>query len=196
MTDIDLASLIGSRICHDLVNPIGAIGNGVELMLLAGTAKGPEMTLISESVENANARIRFFRIAFGEAGDNRIARQEIQSIMADLSGSGRLRMEWTSESDLSRAEVRLAFLAIQCLETAMPYGGTIRTSQGPEAWRIAGQAKRFKLDEPLWAFLETGSPDIELTPSLVQFALLRDRLAHLSRPLSLATDAQELALLF
>ena len=39
----DLAALVGSRICHDLISPIGAIGNGVELLMMEGAAKGPEM---------------------------------------------------------------------------------------------------------------------------------------------------------
>ena len=54
----DLTALLGSRICHDLISPIGAISNGVELLLMDNVAKGPEMTLIAESVANANARIR------------------------------------------------------------------------------------------------------------------------------------------
>ena len=62
----ELAALIGSRICHDLVSPIGAIGNGVELLAMAGAA-GPEVRLIAESVAAANARIRFFRIARNRA---------------------------------------------------------------------------------------------------------------------------------
>jgi histidine phosphotransferase ChpT len=64
----DLTALVGSRICHDLVSPLGAIGNGVELLGLTGIAPSPEMALIVESVENANARLRFFRIAYGAAG--------------------------------------------------------------------------------------------------------------------------------
>ncbi|WP_187292463.1 hypothetical protein [Octadecabacter antarcticus] len=53
----NLNALIGSRICHDLINPLGAIGNGIELLGLAGVAVGPEMALVSESVENATAKI-------------------------------------------------------------------------------------------------------------------------------------------
>ncbi len=64
----DLAALVGSRICHDLISPIGAIGNGVELVLLDAAVGGPEVTLIADSVSHANARIRFFRIAFGATG--------------------------------------------------------------------------------------------------------------------------------
>ena len=90
----DLAALIGSRICHDLISPIGAIGNGVELMLMDGAPKAPELALISESVANANARIRFFRVAFGAAtGDQRIAAPEVLSILSDLTKGGRLKIE-------------------------------------------------------------------------------------------------------
>ena len=62
-TNASLATLIGSRICHDLISPIGAINNGLELLELTGGAQGPEMDLISNSVEHAEARIKFFRIA-------------------------------------------------------------------------------------------------------------------------------------
>ena len=86
----DFSALIGSRICHDLVNPIGAIGNGVELMMMDGTAKGPELALIAESVASATARIRFFRIAFGASGDQRIARSDVLSILSVVSQGGRL----------------------------------------------------------------------------------------------------------
>ena len=66
----DLNALLGSRICHDLISPIGAIGNGVELLIMDGATKGPEIALIAESVANASARIRFFRIGFGASGRN------------------------------------------------------------------------------------------------------------------------------
>ena len=62
----DLAALVGSRICHDLISPIGAIGNGLELFLM-DTAGGPELALITESISHAKARIRFFRVAYDEA---------------------------------------------------------------------------------------------------------------------------------
>lgn len=196
MSDRDLSSLIGSRICHDLVNPIGAIGNGVELMLMTSEAKGPEMALIAESVGNANARIRFFRIAYGAASDFRIPRQEIESILTDLSRGGRLRMEWKSESDLPRREVRLAFLAIQCLETAMPYGGTVTVSHSEGGWRVSGSAIRFKLESRLWDSMMNPAIEVDITPALVQFALLPEGLERARRRLTLDTGPQELVLLF
>ncbi|WP_309665776.1 histidine phosphotransferase family protein, partial [Tabrizicola sp.] len=123
----DLAALIGSRICHDLISPIGAIGNGVELMMMDNTGGSPELALIAESVANANARIRFFRVAFGIAsGDQRIGKTEVTSILTDMTRGGRLIYAWNSAADLPRREVRLIFLLLQCLETAMAYGGRVQ----------------------------------------------------------------------
>ncbi len=182
MTDKpDLTALIGSRICHDLISPIGAIGNGVELMLMDGRAKGPELALISESVTNANARIRFFRIAFGAAGgDARIARIEVQSILSDITKGARLRIEWASGSDLARREAKLAFLAIQCLETAMPWGGHIGVEQA-ERWTLTGTASRLKIDADLWDVLSNPHASATITPGLVHFALLAEEIRHQRR---------------
>lgn len=51
----DLSSLVGSRICHDLISPIGAIGNGVELLHMAPRDSAAELDLITDSVGNAAA---------------------------------------------------------------------------------------------------------------------------------------------
>ena len=62
-----LADMISSRICHDLISPIGAISNGVELM--AGmNSMSEELDLINQSAKNAQAKLMFFRVAFGASG--------------------------------------------------------------------------------------------------------------------------------
>jgi histidine phosphotransferase ChpT len=192
----DFSALIGSRICHDLVNPIGAIGNGVELMMLDGAAQRPELALIAESVANANARIRFFRIAFGAGGDQRVARSEVLSILSDVTQGARLRIEWTSATDVARSEARLAFLAIQCFETVMPYGGTLRVTQGGDGWEIAGQSGRFRVDEALWARLSLPGAQTDVLPAHVQFALLPLGVANLRRRLTAERTETEIRLRF
>jgi histidine phosphotransferase ChpT len=198
MTDRpDFSALIGSRICHDLISPIGAIGNGVELMLMDGSTKSPELALISESVANANARIRFFRIAFGAAGgDARIARTEVQAVLTELTKGSRLQIAWESVGDLSRREVKLAFLAIQCMETAMPWGGRVNVAQTSARWTIVGQASRLKIDPALWEILSNPSSVVEITPALVHFALLPEELHHQARRLTAELNTTEIRLAF
>lgn len=64
----NLESLIGSRICHDLISPIGAIHNGIELLMLGQTKDVPdeEMSLIFDSCRHAENKVKFFRLAFGQ----------------------------------------------------------------------------------------------------------------------------------
>lgn len=189
----DLAALIASRICHDLISPIGAIGNGVELLTMGANTPGPEMALISESVANANARIRFFRISFGAAnGDQRIARAEVMSILTDLTRGGRIAYQWNSVADLSRREVRLAFLLLQCLETALAYGGKVEVNRDDGGWMISATASRLKIDPALWEVLTEPRAPSDIGAGQVHFALVPDELARQGR--RLVTEITETAI--
>lgn len=183
-TQRDLAALIGSRICHDLISPLGAIGNGVELLALSGAPEGPEIALISESVANANARIRFFRVAFGAAAPGQqIGRAEILSILADITRGGKIAIDWTVPGEVARQEVRLAFLLLQCFETALPYGGRVRVEMAEGRWRLQAEAEQMKIDPPVWELLVAGAPSVEVTPAQVHFALVPDAVQRLGRAL-------------
>ena len=169
----DLNALLGSRICHDLISPLGAIGNGVELLSMSGLSAAPELALISESVEHANARIRLFRIAYGSASPGAtVPRTEVLDIVTCLSRGGRLRFEWQVQGDLPRAFVKVAFLALQCFETEMPFGGTVKIQKDQQAWVIEGKAERKRANSPLWVLLHDPGNPTEVSPSDVHFALL------------------------
>lgn len=172
LSQASLSALIGSRICHDLISPIGAINNGLELLDMAGGQSGPEMDLIQESVGNASARIRYFRVAFGAAGEQTMGRSEITSILADVMQGARLDVAWGPMDAQPRSHVRLAFLALLCVETAMPYGGRIEISQNDGKWLLHGRADKLNIDAPLWEMLSTKKAPSDLRPAQVQFALL------------------------
>ncbi len=171
-SNVNLAALIGSRICHDLISPVGAINNGLELLAMAGNVPGPEIELISESVGNASARIRFFRVAYGAAGEQMVGRSETVSILRDLYGKSRLDVAWGPLDAQPRSLVRLTFLALQCLETAMPYGGRIEVAQDNGRFMLTGQADKLNVDPELWALLGNREMSVNLQPAQVQFALL------------------------
>ena len=180
----DFAALIASRICHDLISPIGAIGNGIELLAMGAQGGGEELALIADSVANANARIRFFRISFGAASaDQRIGRAEIVQVLGDLGRGGRVAHDWTSASDLPRREVRLAFLLLQCLESALAYGGTIRVIEENGHWTILAGAPRLRIDPVLWEVLTEPRAPSDIAAGQVQFALVPEELARQGRRL-------------
>lgn len=171
----DLTALVGSRICHDLISPLGAIGNGVELLMMSGATPGPEIALICQSVRSANARIRLFRVAFGSCAVGQfIGRVEVLGILDDMTSGSRLEIDWQGPADLKRAEVKLGFLALLCCETAMPYGGQIAVSVSAEGWLIEATAERFKIDSALWVRLAGQRSSLTLAAAHVQFALFAD----------------------
>ena len=193
----NLAALIGSRICHDLISPIGAITNGLELMQMSGSALTPEMALITESVENANARIRFFRVAYGMAAPHQImSRAEIVGILKAVAQGARVSFHWGPLEDMPRTEVRLAFLALQCLETAMPYGGHITVSHEAGIWALAGAADKLRQTPQLWAALENPAPAQDIGPAEVQFAFLPPLIAEAGRTLTLRVSEHDILIRF
>ncbi|NOD63313.1 MULTISPECIES: histidine phosphotransferase family protein [unclassified Ruegeria] len=195
-SDVNLADLIGSRICHDLISPIGAITNGLELLDMLGAVQGPEMELISGSVGSAGARIRFFRVAFGSASDQPLGRAEITELLNDVERAGRVRVNWNLTEPVPRNQVKLAFLALMCCESAMPLGGTVDvTSQGAN-WIVTGSADKLNVDSDLWKHVVTGRFPNKLTPAQVQFALLPETAKAIGRRVAAETTATRVSLRF
>lgn len=194
----DLAALIGARICHDLISPIGAIGNGVELLTMSAPAgASPELDLIAESVRNANARIRFFRIAYGAASkDHIIGRQEVISVLTATAQGGRFTYFWKIEADQSRQLVRIAFLLLQCLETAMPLGGEILVVKDGEQYVITGSGPRLIIDTVLWDSLTNPNVQFDHKAAQVQFALVPSVIADAGRELTISHDAHSITVRF
>ncbi len=195
---LHLSALVASRICHDLISPIGAIGNGVELMLMDSTGTtGQEMALILESTGAANARIRFFRVAFGlSSPDQRIGRHEVGTILDDITTGGRTQVILESPQDLTRRDVKMVFLGYLCLEGALPQGGTITLTMNNQGWHLSAHAARLRVDTNLWAGLE--NPDLfdDVTPGQVHFPLLMLEAARQHRRLTFTQSDSELHLTF
>ncbi|MCP5039343.1 MAG: histidine phosphotransferase [Rhodobacteraceae bacterium] len=196
MNSTDLSALMGSRICHDLISPLGAISNGIELMQLSGM-DSPETTLISEAVEHANLKIRFFRIAFGAASDAQmVAANEIAKVLTPEGFSTKLKLDWQAPGDLPRQEVKLAFLALQCLESAMPYGGQIAVTGENGCWRLKGTAERLKYEPELWAALGVDACTTLPAPAHLHFALLGPELRARGRRAEINASESQISLSF
>ncbi len=194
----DLAALVGSRICHDLVNPLGAIGNGAELLVMEDSRLGPLARLIGDSVESATARLRLYRLAFGPPSAERIGQPEIAATLAGYVAGRRLTVGWEAQGDRARADVRLAFLLILCAETALPRGGTITITGAGDAAGLemratgaVGGGGELRADPDLWLAIDPrgGRALPTLSPALVQFGLARAAIARRARPVRIALDA-------
>lgn len=176
----DLAGLVASRICHDLISPIGAVGNGVELIGHGRRSRSPELGLIAESASDAERRVRLFRLAFGaSSGAAELPAEQMRGLLDGLT-AGRQSYVWEGEEALPRAEVRCALLALLCLKSALPRGGTIRVLSS-ERWAVQAEAERIAPDAALWAHAAGDAPRPDVTAAQVQFVLLPRALAAVGR---------------
>lgn len=198
MTDAgELAALVASRLCHDLISPLGAIGNGVELMALEGGRGGPELALIGDSAAQAAAKVRFLRVAFGAAAaDQRTGAAEVRALVAEAWRGGRLAVEWAPQGDHARREVRLALLAVLCLESAMPRGGRIVADEAGGRWTVAAEAPRLRPDAGPFAALATAAGPAGVAAGTVQFALLHTGAQALRRRIAVEVGDTRAAIAF
>src|SRR5690606_16884587 len=133
MTDIfslsapDLAALLCSRVCHDLISPVGAIANWLEL-LDEGGADEDAMQLIRTSAINASSRLQFARIAYGAAGS---AGMQIDTGDAEAVATAFLRnekpeLEWIgARALLPKNKVKLLLNLLVVANSAIPRGGKL-----------------------------------------------------------------------
>lgn len=129
--NIDLASLLCSRLCHDLLSPVGAMNNGLELLADETDPVMREqcMGLLGDSARTTAGKLKFFRLAFGAAGgfDADLPLNEVTTALEGIfPPGGKLAIEWANNSQtLSKTAAKvllnLAFLAGE----ALPRGGTL-----------------------------------------------------------------------
>jgi histidine phosphotransferase ChpT len=131
---MDLAALLCSRVCHDVISPVGAIANGLELLDEDTDQETKEiaMDLIRSSAKNASAKLQFSRIAFGAAGSAKadIDTGDAQSVaQAYFDTEKKIDLIWHGERALMpKNKVKLLLNLLLVSLGAVPRGGSV-TSQ-------------------------------------------------------------------
>ncbi len=194
----NLISLLGSRICHDLISPIGAVSNGLELLSLSGVPDSAEMTLVSDSAANANARIKLFRLAFGIASQDQITRRdEITSIWPNAMAGRRLDLNWHGPNSLPRPQAQLIVLALLCLDKMLPQGGVLSLTEDADTWTLTASGPALKTEDDHWALVTgTAATTAEPDPAYVQFLLLPYYLTRQNRQAKVTATPDMLTLTF
>ena len=130
MSKLDFSALLCSRLCHDLVSPVGAINNGLEL--LSGeqdeTMREAVFDLIEKSTVQTSNKLQFFRLAFGAAGGfstHLDTREAEKSLRAFLAG-GKVKLVWNvSANELTKGGVKLLLNLCLVAAEALIRGGTL-----------------------------------------------------------------------
>ena len=128
LSGADLAALLASRICHDVVNPIGAAGNGLELLDEGGMDEDA-MSLVRQSTHSAATHLKFARLAFGASGtlESPLDTGEAETAARDLVALGkRTTLNWTGPRvNAPKDRVKLLLNLFLIAQTTIPRGGTI-----------------------------------------------------------------------
>jgi histidine phosphotransferase ChpT len=169
MNAADLASLLCSRLCHDLMSPVGALNNGVELL---ADETDPEMRekcleLLADSARASANKLKFFRLAFGAAGGfgEAVDTHEAQAALEGMFGpERRIEVGWVvSDGKLPKGAVKLLLNLALLAGDALVRGG--RLDVGAESGGdqielvIRAEGPRILLDPVLRETLATGGGD-------------------------------------
>ncbi|MBS0255868.1 MAG: histidine phosphotransferase [Proteobacteria bacterium] len=134
---LDIASLLCSRLCHDMLSPVGALANGIELL---AEEKDPEMRkrcleLLEQSARISADKLKFFRLAFGAAGGfgEWIPVGEPRALVDALVGNnGRIEARWQfSGETLPKAAVKVVLNFALIAIDALIRGGTLDLAAEP-----------------------------------------------------------------
>lgn len=139
--DLRVTELLASRICHDLISPVGAINNGIELLEEMGAQIGEEaVRLIGHSAEQASRRLRLFRLAYGGAGaDKNLTCTDVLATARDYIAGSRVTLEWDEAAlrtlPVPRGTPKVLLNVVLMAVEVLVHGGVIRVAHD-----LSGQA--------------------------------------------------------
>ena len=166
-TVVHTASLLASRLCHDLVNPVGALNTGLEVLAEEQDAEMREhaMNLIRESTEKTVALLTFARMAFGASGvwEGEIETGEAKTLADGLYDHAKADLVWSvAPGPLSKATVRILLNLVLVAERCVPRAGsTVTAEAAPGRVTVTAAGPRAKLPEALTMALGGDDADLE-----------------------------------
>ena len=177
----DLSALVASRLCHDLVSPVGAISNGLEII---AEEDDPEIIrqavdLLNMSVRQAEYKLTFYRMAFGASASSggEIASRDLVKAASDYLGEEKVAFEWPGDViPLSRLQTRVLANLILLGRDCLPRGGTLTATVDGQRIDVVARGQGCRLREEMRQVLadELVDPLPHMAPAAILKALAGD----------------------
>jgi histidine phosphotransferase ChpT len=169
---LDLAALLCSRVCHDLISPVGAIVNGLEVL---EEDKDEEtrtfaLDLIKKSAKQASAKLQFCRLAFGAAGSAgaQIETGDAERVARGLIEDGKTTITWNLPRELvAKNRVKLLLNMLLVANGAIPRGGSLTVDALDNGYRIIAAGLNARVTAAT-AELIAGSPNHTVDAHAIQ----------------------------
>jgi len=205
MNAVDLASLLCSRLCHDLMSPVGALNNGIELL---ADETDPDMRekcleLLADSARASANKLKFFRLAFGAGGGfaDAIDTTEARSALEGVFGpERRIELGWlVSDDKLPKGAVKLLLNVALLAGDALVRGGRldVGAEHNGDALElvIRGEGPRILLDPALRETLARGGAGGTVEPRAAGAWLAHSLTAEAGGTIQLSDPADEVLLI-
>jgi len=177
--DLRVLELLSSKLCHDLVSPISAINNGVELVEdVGGEVVEEAMQLIGDSAGHASRRLRLFRMAYGRAGDeDNLNLKDVRQVAEQYMAGGKITLSWPEDQPMDALASQRGFLKtllnlVLMSEEILAYGGAVSlkpvTEDRRDGFRFEIVGRNAQLSDQTRAALEGKTPVDELSPRSIQ----------------------------
>ena len=205
MNAVDFASLLCSRLCHDLMSPVGALNNGIELL---ADETDPDMRekcleLLADSARASANKLKFFRLAFGAAGGfgESVDTHEAQAALEGVFGpERRIELGWVvSDGKLPKGAVKLLLNLALLAGDALVRGGRLdvgaETSDGAIELAVRGEGPRILLDPVLRETLANGATDDAVEPRAAAAWLAHSLAAEAGGTIRLSDPSSEVLMI-
>lgn len=191
--DIGLADLLVSRFAHELVGPMGAVNNGLELVEELGVVEaGDAIDLVSRSAKSAGAKLQFYRAAYGRAGQSMTKIADLRALAAGLFDTeDKVELIWPLPPvlpSLEDGEGRLILLLLEVAMGSLHRGGVVTISLG-DSIEVRAEGDGAQLDAGVVAAMDGSADDVELTPRTVHGRLAQQQAGRVGRRLEIGLES-------
>ncbi len=178
---ISLSALLSSRVCHDLINPVGAIGSGLEVMddpTMDAGMHDAAIDLVRSGAGKAIALLTYARLAYGAAGGSgaEIKLEDAQNVLVKIFEFTKAELDWRVEPALARKNrVKALLILVHAATDCVPRGGRISVTGDGAGYRIVVEGDRLFLNDEFVATLEGDADDLKpkFTPAYIAGVLMR-----------------------
>ncbi len=180
---LSLSALLSSRVCHDLINPVGAIGSGLEVLddpSMDGSMREAAQDLIRSGAAKAIALLTYARLAYGAAGGYgaQISLEDAKKVLTGIYDTVKPDMDWRlgdgfADKENVKVLLVLAYAAAECV----PRGGSVVIDGSIDDFTITATGKKVLLQDDLVKALSGDTSDIapKFAPAVIASQLAREK---------------------
>ncbi len=180
---VTLSSLLASRLCHDLVNPVGALGSGIEVLedeSMDEVMKDAALDLIKTGGDKSVALLKYARLAYGAAGGRgaEIPMEEAELIMRGLFAFAKAELVWDAPAVHELKEIaKTVMILTHYAADSVPRGGSVTVAKAEDgSFTVTAQGPRLLLQDDLLTALAGDCDDLKpkYAPAYVAYLLAKE----------------------